>query len=71
MKAAREEGERIRASGVQTDARLRTAGKELSEGDLDDDLQRNQFNFTERAVQCYTQPIKTRVVSTTPPEVRT
>lgn len=41
---------------------------ELTEADLEDDLQRNQFNFTERAAQTYVNPIKTRVVSTTPPE---
>ncbi|RYG42583.1 hypothetical protein EON68_01640, partial [archaeon] len=51
--------------------RLRAAqeeGKELSEMDLDDDLQRNQFNFTERAAQTYTATIKSRVISTVPPE---
>ena len=31
-------------------------------------LQRNQFNFTERAAQTYVNPLKTRVISTLPPE---
>jgi dynein intermediate chain 1 len=43
-------------------------GKDISETDLDDDLQRNQFNFTERAAQTYCPPSKSRVVSTIPPE---
>ena len=44
-------------------------GKELSTQELEeDDTQRNQFNFTERAAQTYKNTTKTRVVSTLPPE---
>lgn len=43
-------------------------GKEVSETDLDDELQRNQFNFSERAAQMYSAGFKTRVISTVPPE---
>jgi dynein intermediate chain 1 len=43
-------------------------GKELSELDLEDDLQRNQFNYTERAAQTYNPVSRTRVVCTEPPE---
>ena len=47
-------------------------GKELSQAELEeDDTQRNQFNFTERAVQTYNATTKTRVVSTTPPDSTT
>lgn len=31
-------------------------------------VQRNQFNYSERAAQTYTNPLKTRVISTLPPE---
>jgi dynein intermediate chain 1, axonemal len=47
------------------------AGKELGEGDADDDNQRNQFNYTERAAQTYNNTVKSRVVSTVPPESAT
>jgi len=47
-------------------------GKQLSQAELEeDDTQRNQFNFTERAVQTYNATTKTRVVSTTPPDSTT
>lgn len=42
-------------------------GKEISDLDLDDDLQRNQFNYTERAAQTFVPQTKTRVISTEPP----
>ena len=42
--------------------------KQLSAEEMEDDVQRNQFNFTERAVQSFDNTTKTRVVSTTPPE---
>jgi dynein intermediate chain 1, axonemal len=42
-------------------------GKEISDLDLDDDLQRNQFNYTERAAQTYVAQTKHRVISTEPP----
>lgn len=53
---------------------MQEEGKEVSYldggADLDDDSenQRNQFNYTERAAQTYNNTIKTRVVSTIPPE---
>lgn len=44
-------------------------GKELTQAELEeDDTQRNQFNFTERAAQTNNPTVKTRVVSTTPPD---
>jgi len=43
-------------------------GKEVADTDLDDELQRNQFNFSERAAQMYSAGHKSRVVSTVPPE---
>jgi dynein intermediate chain 1 len=43
-------------------------GKDVSGLDMDDDLQRNQFNFTERAAQTYNPSMKTRVIGTIPPE---
>lgn len=51
--------------------RIRVAqasGKEIGELDVDDDLQRNQFNYTERAAQTYNSTLKTRVACTEPPE---
>ena len=42
--------------------------KQLSAEEMEDDVQRNQFNFTERAAQSFDNTTKTRVVSTTPPE---
>lgn len=44
------------------------AGKDLSAAELEDDTQRNQFNYTERAVQTFNTLIKTRIMGTTPPE---
>jgi dynein intermediate chain 1 len=46
------------------------AGKELGEGDADDEG-RNQFNYTERAAQTYNNSVKARLVSTVPPESAT
>jgi dynein intermediate chain 1 len=44
-------------------------GKTLTQAELEeDDTQRNQFNFTERAAQTYNPTTKTRTISTTPPE---
>ena len=44
-------------------------GKTLSQAELEeDDTQRNQFNFTERAAQTYNPTTKARTVSTTPPD---
>lgn len=41
-------------------------GKELTEHDMDDDIQRNQFNFTERSAQTHNQPIETAFYTTVP-----
>ncbi len=44
-------------------------GKTLSQAELEeDDTQRNQFNFTERAAQTYNPTTKVRTISTTPPD---
>ena len=44
-------------------------GKTLSPTELEeDDTQRNQFNFTERAAQTYNPTTKVRTISTTPPD---
>jgi dynein intermediate chain 1 len=57
---------------AKRDARAQAAleeGKELTQAELEeDDTQRNQFNFTERATQTYNATIKSRVISTTPPD---
>lgn len=60
-RAAVEERRRDRMRAAQEE------GKELSELDLEDDLQRNQFNFSERAAQTFSSVTKTRVVCTEPP----
>jgi hypothetical protein len=51
-------------------AKAQVEGKIISETDLEDELQRNQFNFTERAVQFSPAALRTRVVSTSPPLTR-
>ena len=44
-------------------------GKTLSQAELEeDDTQRNQFNFTERAAQTYNPTTKVRTISTIPPD---
>lgn len=43
-------------------------GKNIADLEEDDDMQRNQFNYTERAAQTYNNSMKTRIVSTVPPE---
>jgi len=43
-------------------------GKQLSPEEQEEDMQRNQFNFTERAAQTFDNSTKVRVISTIPPE---